>query len=112
MKIVNRIEFLKLPSNTVFSTYQSDSFGDISIKGDTIGSNDFGVQYLNDSIDYHSGNEFYDILSNAQKTGESINMDFYCLSRDGLFDNEQLFAVWDEADVKALIVRLSETLKS
>jgi hypothetical protein len=38
-------------------------------------------------------------------------MDFACEGRDGCFESDdQMFAVWERADVEALIARLSATL--
>jgi len=36
-----------------------------------------------------------------------LTMDFDSYGRDGLFDGDQLFAVWESNDVKALIERLT-----
>ena len=48
----------------------------------------------------------------AQETGDDVKMDFEYEGRDGMFDgDDQLFAVWSENDVQALINRLEETLK-
>lgn len=112
MKIINRIEFLKLPNNTLFSTYDPCVFGEIQIKGETIGTNDFRVQSINDAINCGSSNDFYDILDKAQESSESFDLNFDCWSRDGLYDPDtQLYAVWDNKDVEALIERLKKTLK-
>lgn len=112
MRIVNRIEFLKLPSDTLFSTYESDTFGELSIKGDTISFNDFRVQYIADSIACNNSYERDQFLDNAENNPDnfSLNMDFECWSRDGLYEDKQLYAVWDDDDVKALIARLNKVL--
>ena len=38
-------------------------------------------------------------------------MDFAYEGRDGLFDKDQLFAVWSIRDIRSLIDRLQECLK-
>lgn len=112
MKIVNRTEFLKLPSNTLFSEYESGHFGDLKIKGATIEPNDFQVQYLNSAVECDSSEDFFSILEHSQQTGESFSMDFNCLSRDGLYDSaNKLYAVWEEVDIQQLIVRFANLLK-
>lgn len=111
MKIVNREEFLKLPSDTLFSLYTPSYFGEITIKGDTILPNDFRYQDINEAVDCRSSEEFSTILHSAQENGTSFKMDFQCWSRDGLYDNDQLYAVWDNDDVKALIVRLNKIIE-
>lgn len=107
MKIVDRKTFLALPAETLFSKYEPCVFGDLCIKGDSIGSNDFAYQQIADAVAAHDSGEFANKLFDAQASGESVAMDFDCQGRDGLFDDDQLFAVWEPADVAALIARLS-----
>ncbi len=109
MRIVNRTTFLSLPAGTLFSKYQPHCFDDLCIKGDTLGS-DFYVQQINDAVDCHDSSEFGDILDTSERTGESFALDLECESRDGMFDEEQLFAVWDESDVRNLIERLNKAI--
>lgn len=106
MKIVDRKTFLALPDETLFSKYEPCLFGDLTIKGETVGANDFLTQQICDSVRCRDSEEFDSILDNAQETGSSFEMDFYCNGRDGLFDDDQLFAVWEPADIIDLIERL------
>jgi len=108
MKIVDRKTFLALPEGTVFAKYKPCVFEALSIKGETWG-NDFLVQYIDTAL---SADEADNLLYGAAETGASLPMDFDCLSRDGCFDDDQLFAVWERADVEALIARLVRTLVS
>ena len=105
MKIVNLKTFRELPSNTVFSKYQPCIFDEIQIKGETW-EVDFLAQSIHDAIKCSRSKEYGELLLRAEKTGESVAFDFDCQERDGLFEDEQLFAVWEEADVRALIERL------
>lgn len=108
MKIVNRNTFLSLPAETLYSEYELCVFGDLSIKCDTVGQNDFVTQKIADSVRCNDSEEFFDILDAAARTGESFSMDFDYASRDGLFgDDDQLFVVWEREDVIALIERLT-----
>lgn len=109
MKILNRKQFLELPGQVLFSKYEPCVFGDLTIKSDTMG-NDFLVQYLNSSIKCKGSGDFADILENAEDTGVSIEIDLDSMGRDGCFDKDQLFAVWEEKDVRLLIARLQELL--
>lgn len=111
MKILNRVEFLQKPEGTLFSKYVPCLFGELSIKGENVGDNDFYYQSINDAIKCNSSDEFSEILFKAQETGESIQLDFYCVSRDGIFDDD-LFAVWEIEDVLLLIKRLKICLDS
>ena len=106
MKIVNRKTFLSLPADTLFSKFDPCVFGDLCIKGNSIGDTDFVYQSITDAIACNDSGEFVDKLLVAQASGESVGMDFDCQGRDGMFDAEQLFAVWEPADVAALIARL------
>lgn len=107
MKIVKRIDFVKLPANTLFSEYEPCWFGPLMIKGDTLSNNnDWCEQNIADAIETN-GADFADKLFHAQETGESIGMDFDCEGRDGTFDpDDRLYAVWEPQDVQHLINRL------
>jgi len=105
MKIVDRQTFLTLSEGTVYSDYEPCIFGPLAIKGVTIGR-DFYVQEIADAIGCASSEEFSDILIAAQADGRSVPMDFDCEGRDGIFDDSQLYAVWEPHDVKRLIARL------
>lgn len=112
MKIVDRKTFLSMPANTLFSKYEPCCFYMLSIKGEKAGDNDFYTNTIADSIDSSSSGDFIDILVEAQKTGCSIDMDFNTECRDGLYDDNQLFAVWEKEDIINLIKRLNECLRS
>lgn len=107
MKIVDRKTFLSLPGETLYSEYEPCNFGPLQIKSDTIGANDFSTQQIADAVRCNNSAEFADILLDAQRTGASFSMDFDYLGRDGMFDDEQLFAIWEPGDVAALIERLN-----
>ena len=110
MKIVNRETFLALPPGTLFSKYEPCVFEDLCIKGETWG-NDFQVQQIADAIESTGCEDFSKRLFHSEVEGDSLPMDFNCMGRDGCFDDDQLFAVWERADVEALIVRLTKTLQ-
>ena len=105
MKIVNRRDFLSLPENTIFAKYEPCFFEEILIKCESL-ENDFIYQNIVDAIDVNDSGSFSQALTNAEQ-GESLFMDFFCESRDGMFDENQLFAVFQKEDVIKLIERLS-----
>lgn len=109
MKIINREQFLALPSGTLFSKYRPCVFEELSIKGDTR-SNDFLVQQIADAVDASNSEEFSNILFGAAEDGSSFNLDLDCMGRDGCFDDDQLFAVWERKDVEKLADRLRQAL--
>ena len=105
VRILNLEQFRAKPENTVFSKYEPYLFGELQIKGQTLEA-DFLAQSINGAIESNDTGDFCDKLDRAQKTAEYLKMDFNCECRDGLFKKDQLFAVWEEADVRALIQRL------
>ncbi len=105
MRILNRQEFLKLPKNTVYSKYKPCFFGAFEIKMDTW-DNDFLVQEIAGAIECSETSDFISKL----ESNEHIKMDFDSVGRDGLYEDEQLFAVLDDEDVKSLIERLEKCI--
>jgi hypothetical protein len=105
VKIVSRTEFMNLPAGTIFNKFSLGNLGDPCIKGETWNDcQDFLVQYF-DNLKSESGTEYIDTHFRLEN-GEEVALDFDCLGRDGCFDQDQLFAVWSDADVAALIHRL------
>jgi hypothetical protein len=112
MKIVDRKTFLALPEGTVFSKYQPYIFGELQIKGSTLkSSGDFCAYSITSAIDYDSSEDLFEKLDRMEKNGEAVPMDFDSGGRDGCFDLDQLFAVWDEQDVRKLIGRLEQSIE-
>ena len=110
MKIVDRKTFLQLDKETLYSKYEPCCFGDLKIKCISNMSDDFVNQGITNAIEYGSSGEYLDILELAEKNGESFTMDFDCPGRDGCFDEDQLFAIWEKEDVEQLIERLKTLL--
>lgn len=114
MKIVTREQFMKYPAETLYTTYDPCYFGPLLIKGDTIehdGKNiDWYEQQIADAVEAHDSGEWANKLIEAQRTGGSVGFDFDCQGRDGLFEDKQLYAVWEPQDVIALVSRLQECL--
>lgn len=116
MKIVNRKTFLDLPNGTLFSKFAPDYFEDLCIKDETWfhdredAAHDFLYQSLNDAVKCNSSDDFSYQLDLAREQGQSIPLDLDCASRDGLFDKDQLFAVWERTDVEQLLARLQTAL--
>ena len=108
MKIVDRRTFLAMPGGVLYSNYEPCFFGELCIKGATVAGNDFCVQQIADAGKCHDRGEFADVLFDAAANGTSFALDFACEGRDGMFDEHQLFAVWEPQDVAALIARLQQ----
>ncbi len=109
MRIVNREEFLAMPAGTIYMEYDG-SFGNLCVKGDSL-SVDFYSNSVTCEVDCDSSGELADILHEAENNSSySIPLHFNTECRDGLFEEKQLFAVYEERDTTGLIARLEETL--
>lgn len=112
MRIVNLKQFLALPNETLFSKYQPCSFGELEIKVENCGARDFVTQDIAGAIAHNDSGEFIDKLEDARENGTSLPMDFDFAGRDGCFVDEQIFAVWERADIETLIERLKICLEA
>jgi len=112
MKIMKRQEFLATPSGTLYQEYEPSFFRDLQIKYDLIGRNDFVVQNVSHgAIKCEGPADMLLQLDLAQFDGRSVEMDFDCCGREGIFpDDDALYAVWEKADIMALIQKLAECL--
>ena len=108
MRVVNRTDFMNLPDNTVFCKYRSCCMDDIKIKTGNCGA-DFVCVDMKTPI----GNEGEDSIDAYFRLdgGESVPLDMEATGRDGFFDNNQLFIVFDKVDIKAMISALQECVK-
>jgi len=112
MKIINKPDFLKLPIGTVYSDYGPFNITNFAIKGESlIESNDFYYTSIIDSIDSETSSDFFDILEKAEKEKTSFNIDLDVCSREGFFEKNQLFVIWEKSDIEKLIKKLSECLE-
>ncbi len=111
MKIMNLEEFRALPGETLFSKYVPCNFGELEIKVETW-ERDFLTQDIASAIECSGSSEFGDKLFEAEECGTSLPMDLECCGRDGCFDEDQLFAVWERDDVVKLIERLGRCVEA
>jgi hypothetical protein len=92
-----------MPAGVVFSRYTPYFFDSLEIKGETWG-NDFLTIQVVSAFKINDINKYADILDFAQETGKSIELDFNDnYFRDGLFEQNQMFAVWENSDIDNLI---------
>lgn len=106
MKIVNLEQFRELPSGTLFMKYEPCVFEDLCAKGDTL-EHDWLYENIAYSIECTSSDDFGNKLNDAEEQGISLAMDFDSTGRDGCFDDSQLFAVYEKADIEMLIDKLN-----
>lgn len=109
MRIINLSEFKNLPQGTIYSGYEPQAFKGLFVKG-AVGDYDYFEESLIGNIDCCSSTEFFELLDLAEITGASLKLDFDCFGRNGLFNNDQLYAVYEIADLKGLIKILMEAI--
>ena len=110
MKIITKQEFYNLPEGTLYCEYQPYAFGELKLKGETIivDGEPIDYRYCNlrgDVLEADDTSSFVDILSCAEKTGEDFKLELgeYNAWRDGLYNEEQLYAVYSKEEVKGLV---------
>lgn len=111
MRVVDRETFLALPAGTLYSKFQPDYFEAVEIKGETTPTGkDFWSQDISGAITFDDMFQHTEACDSMRVAGASVPMDFETECRDGCFDADQLFAVWEKHDVQALIIRLGRAL--
>lgn len=113
MKILTRKQFLKTPVGTVWSYYEPCVFRELNIK--TSDSKD----YENDFVYFGligefdcKGSDDHSVVCQRMELGESIPASFEETTREGLFEDEQLFLIYEQEDVENMIKTLQDTLTS
>lgn len=113
MKILNLEEFKKLPKNIVFMKYKSVIFGELMVKQETSECDFYYECIATELAEYQEYMEkpdchpYIEYLLEAEKCSDiSIDLDLYRVMRDGLFEKDQLFAVYEQKDIDGLIKKL------
>ena len=92
--------------NVLFAKYEHQIISDIMVMNGRFATNDFIFTTLFGDVDgdQHAS---YNILDN----GEPQEMSTEETTRDGLFDDDQLFLIFENDDIKKVIDKLKESLK-
>lgn len=111
MRIVNKQEFYNLPKGTLYSYFEPNYFSGLKIKWNTLINSDgkpfdFNYEDLIGNILSDNSQEFYDIIEASIEKKTSFKLDFNCMQRDGLFEENQLFAIYEKEDLESLINKL------
>jgi len=109
MKIINLEEFLKLPSNTLFHKYTPQVFGGLQVKACDPFDNYAPSFYVKDLYGFTEGSVCSETNSDIIDSG-SFKWDLNSVGRDGMYDYDQLFCVYENDDVERLILQLSMCL--
>ena len=111
MRIVNKEEFMGTADNTVFC--YASKHGDLSapcIKVSNSGYTDFFVSGLNEVTTQSSIDQFDKIEEMMIDGSLSEPMAFDISGRDGMFNDDQMFAIYDTDDLLSMINRLAKCL--
>lgn len=104
MKIVNRLEFMKLPSGTLYKKFPEPfAFGDLSVKFDSLThhdarNGDFVCMEFGD-IEAGDSGQMFDRLFQMMDAGASYPLSLDCAGRDGMFEPDAMFLVYERDDV-------------
>ncbi len=109
MRVIDRKAFLAMPRGTLYAKIRAGDLGHLQIKLDTAGPNDFVYRDMIE-VECSGSDEFFSMLWAAceEKTRTDLPLDWEAdMSRDGLYQNDQMFAVLDWEEVTTLIVLLT-----
>lgn len=110
MKLFKRKEFIKLPAMTIYSKVDKNYMELMN----GLYSKTSGPDYGNDWIEQDLINEglvpdeitdgvdclFY--IIEKRDNQDYFELDYECAGRDGCYDDEDVFVVWDKKDIKKL----------
>lgn len=123
MKLLDRKEFLQIENPVVFMEYTHlGNFGNLKIRNDVIINStgkaiDFYYEDLCSSLIILNNKEiicsedFLDIWDNIIKNRLNFRLDFNCEERDGLFEENAQYIVFDNIDIKQIIDKLYSVIK-
>lgn len=114
MRIFRRAAFLNLPAGVIFAKGKPWYFETLSRKDETIHDQGRPIDwYYQDLVNIDMGadsGEWHDRLDHMLEYGSSQPMED-AVGRDGCFDDEDLFLVFEPADLVNLQVIIAEALK-
>lgn len=122
MRLFKRSEFINLPANTIYSRVDSQ-YGELvdGIYCKTSGpldgwTNDWVEQGLIHTNAVHpddmvEGGQITDFGLDIRDSFQEFRLDYESGGRDGMFDDTDLFVVWDKEDIGKLISYLQNCIK-
>lgn len=119
MKLYTRKNFMKLPSMTIYSRVDKSGgelmYGLFCKTSDSDYVYDFVEQNLISEAGFPNGiNDGLDAIlyqENLRDTFQDFRTDLNCSGRDGMFNDSDLFVVWDKEDVTKLRDYLNDCLQ-
>lgn len=103
---------MEFPLNTPFQKYAPCYTENIGFFMGRCGERDFFYEDVDGLHPAEStgSNDLSKILDRCQASGESYDVDLEWSSRDGCFEDDQLFIIWEKKDIELLIERLKKCL--
>jgi hypothetical protein len=102
MRIVSRAELMSMPEGTVYSNFEPDIFSGLHVTGGPCGPDFLTCSLLTQFVGEDSSEHFHAICDRLVK-GESVPLEFgESFGREGLFDHEMVYAVWEKSDLNRL----------
>lgn len=105
MRIVNRQKFMELPSGTLYRKFiKPYSFDDVKVKYDSLKSadnsqySDFVCMPLGD-VEFDCTGQYFERLDDMMYQGISYPLDLDCAGRDGCFEQDAMFLVYERDDL-------------
>lgn len=114
MKIVNREEFMKLPPGVFYAKGKPQYFGGLEVKHETCYStrSDDAIDWWSldlSSFEFDSTEQFDDRFEEMQLKGVSYPLTD-SIGRDGLFDQDDIFLIYEKPDLEALKAMIEKAL--
>lgn len=106
MRIYNRTDFMELPAGTIYAKGKQWHFDELNVKGDTIRLDDgtgcdWACRDLIFNIEHTNGGDCFLAAAEMLETGRGFPLDD-AYGRDGCYDDEDVFLVYDPPDLLAL----------
>jgi hypothetical protein len=105
MRIYGRAAFMQLPEGVIFAKGQPWFWGDLCVKGETLHDDDGPIDFAYRNligIESHDTGELVERFEAMLQQAVSFPMeDAY--GRDGCFDKDDLFLVWERADLEEMM---------
>lgn len=112
MKIFNRKDFLQLPANTAYVKY-SEKCGlseliEIKVSGPHDG---WGNDWITNDLAVFVEEPYRDVFTDFSEVTDTFRFAIDQTSRDGLFEENEMYAVFDNEDIERVINKLKSCLK-
>ncbi len=111
MKVVSRKELLTLPAGTLMADIHKDgSYGELQIFGGKFSENDFLIRII-DRPEAHDSSEMWERQDEMLTTGAIYHVNT-AYQRDGLFDDDAKYLVYDALDIASIIAHIAPAMRA